>query len=166
MTVITHSALPTFLLSFLTKNPLWLHLAAITGGGPDYLTMINGYYGWVSRLYNKLHRPWLWKGTKWYWIGLALGVLLPPWGLHLLMDYRYHDNDDHSRHMVEMVRVECVLWIGMLWVIMARRNFIMTDFFGGVIITLTFLLGLMFIFAEKIPRLKQAFLDFMDRLFN
>ena len=112
MTAPLHAAIPATVAFWLTGDPRMAWLAGLLGVVPDAIN--NKYYTLmpnIKRLYNKLHRPWLWiRGLK-LWLVIATYILLFPIGLHVLMDYRYHNNDDGLEHFYEMVLVEAFCWV-------------------------------------------------------
>ena len=111
MTAPLHAAIPATIAYWLTGDPRMAWLAGLLGIVPDAVN--NKYYHLLpfERVYNKLHRPWLWvKGLK-LWLVFATYILLFPIGLHALMDYRYHNNDDGLEHFYEMVLVEAFCWV-------------------------------------------------------
>ena len=106
-----HAAIPaTIVYKASGGNILLSIVAGALGTIPDIFN--NKYYHLlpIDRLYNKLHRPWLWlKSTK-LAILLTCYALLWPIGLHVAMDYDFHTDSDGMKNVWEMVMIEIVCW--------------------------------------------------------
>ena len=111
MTAPLHAAIPATIVYWMTFDPVLTWVAGLLGIVPDAIN--NKYYHLLpmEKVYNKLHRPWLWlKGWK-LWSVIATYIVLFPIGLHVLMDYRYHTDSDGLRNIYEMVLVEAFCWV-------------------------------------------------------
>ena len=114
MTALLHAAIPATIAYKATGSPLLAWLAGLLGTVPDAFNNKYWHLFPIDRLYNKLHRPWLWlKGWK-LWGVIATYVVLFPIGLHVSMDYRYHTDSDGMQRVYEMCLIEAFCWIVLL----------------------------------------------------
>ena len=110
MTFLLHGAIPATIVWKSTGNIPLTIVSGFVGTIPDIVN--NKYYHILpyERVYNKLHRPWLWL-KKWTLAAvMAVYLLLWPAGLHVIMDYPVHTDDDNTRNIYWYAWIETICW--------------------------------------------------------
>jgi len=104
VTAAMHMILPAAIWYAFTRDTgLVYHLCLAAGVAPDFLPlMLQDRYKLIKDMYKKIHQPWQFG----YWWMYIIWVLIPPLGLHCLMDIPVHNPDTTAKNIPLGVGVE------------------------------------------------------------